>query len=123
MSPGDLSIRTLCTGAATLSAYDVEIMAHALGWPETGRARPGTGRVRWSNPYRNVYAADHGSAAFAAWMLLAGMELAKRDNHVGDLVYFHVTDLGIAVLRAHIAVMAAVGPWLRRDTWPWAEEP
>lgn len=99
--------QTLLQLAGAVSTKQVDLMAHALGWPDTKNLRR-PGRVKWRNPYRNYFVS---AIEDPNWERLIAVDLAVRDRSRDGLfgegfTCYQVTALGRAVttlhLRAHL---------------------
>lgn len=95
----------LIDAAAALTAEDVRMLAHALGWPTSPHGC--FAGVRWRDPYRNGYAASQDTPADKAWSGFVRSKLAvRRDRYIaGGLNYYHVTPLGRAVTMLRVRAM------------------
>lgn len=109
--------RELLTLARQCSIKQIDLMAHALGWPDSAPIEGRRGRTKWRNPYRNHYVTDPDNLD---WLGLVDRGLAEhwhsRDGLVGDgLTTFRVTHRGQAVcMLALRALIEAETDELRR---------
>lgn len=90
--------------AASLTAAQLDKMAHALGWPDSHNIRR-PGRIRWRNPYRNGWA---GHAGDPEWTQAEADGLAvSRPPVPGVMPYttWSVTALGMAVVRLRLRAL------------------
>lgn len=87
--------------ALETDAAGIDVMAHALGWPGLRALR--WRRVKWANPYRNYYAANGPTPVLSA--LVASGLMIERKPLDQPYIYYHVTEVGIAVVR--LRLMAA----------------
>lgn len=91
--------------AGQLGNAEIDVMAHALGWPDTLNIRRPRGVVRWGNPWRNRFIAQAGHRDFDRLSVLCELGLMERD---GDT--YCVTKVGRAVTRAVLLIHHAVAP-------------
>lgn len=119
------SAPTLLGMAAALTVAQLDRAAHALGWPGayaiTNRGGKLRKHVKWRHPFRNYYFC---SATDDAWLLLQKHGLAEvepsRIALAGDPtpptnVYWRLTPLGIAVVRARLQAEIDAARLLARE--------
>jgi len=91
--------------AASLTRKQVDLMAHAVGWPSLSACEEGArhGRPRWRRPYRNYFAASPKRSG--DWDALAAGGFARLIGEPADAIPYRtysVSPFGLAVLRIRL---------------------
>jgi hypothetical protein len=89
-----MNAKELLLNAAKISDEQINLMAHALGWPDLLNIHRPRKQVRWANPYRNYFVTGREVENFKAWSDLAWAGYAGSDFPERGNCVFTVTPLG-----------------------------